>query len=112
MIKTDLERTSQTFGGDSKIVLGMMLATASCGGFADFDMDQPMNAHADVFRSTKVDLLESTAQFVIDPCGPDYLQDYIEKFSNALAQFEAGEVITVPVGVQSEDEFFEWLKSV
>jgi len=112
MIRTELERTSQTFGSESKFVFGMMLATASCCVSAAVEHVQHVDRFSEVFRSTKVDLLQSTAQFVIDPCGQDYLQDYVETFSKALAQLDAGEVITVPADVQSEDEFFEWLKSV
>jgi hypothetical protein len=42
----------------------------------------------------------------------EFLAEYIASFSRAIDQYNAGDVIKIPNDIQSENEFFEWLKTV
>jgi hypothetical protein len=42
----------------------------------------------------------------------EFWSDYAETFDRAIDQYNAGDVIKIPANIKSEDEFFNWLKSV
>lgn len=48
---------------------------------------------------------------LIDVDGYDWT-DYFNKFARAIEQYESGDLIRIPDEIKSEDEFFDWLKSV
>lgn len=42
----------------------------------------------------------------------EFWSDYEVNFDRAIDQYNAGDIIKVPANIKSEDEFFNWLKSV
>lgn len=116
MIRTEFTRTQETFAPESKIMIGLVLATASCSASSDFTIDESLSLEPTSFiRSPTVEL--STPSFgssvmSSSQWSDEHWQDYADQFSVAIGQLEAGELIPVPGGIRSEDEFFEWLKSV